>query len=77
MTDETTKPARKPIPRPPTYDPAVIEDLCDAVYRIRLGPGDTASMLRKDGDGGAKLRNRAQSYAPIVKATLQALEGAP
>lgn len=64
---------RKPIPRPPTYDPAEIERLAEAVYRAMLGPKDVAHMLDKDKDDGTKLRRRAQAYAPIVRATLDAL----
>jgi hypothetical protein len=64
---------RKPIPRAPTYDAAIIEDLAEAVYRAELGPKDAAAMVEKDQDGGVKLRRRAQAYAPIVRSTLDAL----
>ncbi len=64
---------RKPIPRAPTYDAAMIEALVEVVYRRQLGEKDVASMIAKDGDGGVKLRRRAQAYAPIVRDTLDAL----
>ncbi len=64
---------RKPIPRPPTYDPDVIARLAERVYRIELGAKDAARMVEKDGDGGAKLHRRAQAYASLVRSTLDAL----
>lgn len=64
---------KKPIPRAPVYDDALIADLAEAVYRIELGPKDAASMVEKDKDGGVKLRRRAQGYASTVRATLDAL----
>jgi hypothetical protein len=64
---------RKPIPRAPTYDAAMIERLAEAVYRRQLGERDAAAMVEKDGDDGTKLRRRAQAYAPIVRDTLDAL----
>ncbi len=64
---------KKPIPRAPTYDAALIADLAEAVYRIKLGPKDAASMVEKDKDDGTKLRRRAQAYASVVRATLDAL----
>ena len=70
---------RKAPPRPPGYDPALIERLAERVYRQQLGAKGAASMVEKDKDDGAKLRRRAQAYAPIVRATLDALhaENAP
>lgn len=68
---------RKPIPRPPSYDAETIERLAEAVYRRRLDddyPGSVDRMLAKDQDGGVKLRNRAQSYAPVVRAVLDCLQ---
>jgi hypothetical protein len=64
---------KKPIPRAPTYDDALIADLAEAVYRIELGLKDAASMVEKDKDDGTKLRRRAQAYASVVRATLDAL----
>jgi hypothetical protein len=64
---------KKPLPRAPAYDDALIADLAEAVYRIELGPKDAASMVEKDKDGGTKLRRRAQAYASVVRATLDAL----
>jgi hypothetical protein len=67
---------RKPVPRPPSYDAATIEALAEAVYRRQLGPKDAAAMVEKDQDDGAKLRRRAQAYAPVVRDTLDALAAA-
>jgi|LakMenEpi03Aug12_release.lakeMendotaPanAssembly.Ray.scaffolds.fasta_scaffold1733284_2 hypothetical protein len=64
---------KKPIPRAPRYDDAMIEDLAIAVYRQELGEKDAMSMLAKDNDGGTKFRRRAQAYAPIIRSTLDAL----
>lgn len=64
---------KKPIPRAPIYDDALIADLAEAVYRMELGPKDAASMVEKDKDDGTKLRRRAQAYASVVRATLDAL----
>ena len=64
---------RKATPPRPAYDPALIERLCERVYRNHLGAKDAASMVEKDKDGGAKLRRRAMAYAPTVRATLDAL----
>lgn len=63
----------KPAPAPRAYDPTFVEDLAVEVYKIELGPKDAASMMAKDGDGGAKLRRRAQAYASIVRSTLDAM----
>lgn len=65
--------ATKPLPRALAYGPGLVEDLAEAVYRERLGETDAAAMVAKDRDGGVKLRSRAQAYAPIVRATLDAL----
>jgi hypothetical protein len=64
---------KKRVPRAPTYDDALIEDLAVAVYRNQLGEKDSISMLMKDNDDGTKFRRRAQAYAPIVRSTLDAL----
>lgn len=53
-----------------------IDDILVALYKVRLedstGGGDGAvhRMLEKDNDGGVKLRNRAQYYAPMLLALL-------
>jgi hypothetical protein len=64
---------KKRVPRAPTYDDTLIEDLAVAVYRQQLGEKDSISMLMKDNDDGTKFRRRAQAYAPIVRSTLDAL----
>lgn len=63
---------RKPPPRAMTYDDAMIARLCERVYRARL-EGDAEKMIEKDGDDGHKLRLRALAYAPVVRATLDAM----
>lgn len=61
----------KPKGRAPSpHDPQEVWDTCVAVYKARLGPKDTASMITKDKDQGQKLAVRAQSYAPIIRAVL-------
>jgi hypothetical protein len=65
--------ARKPPPRPLSYDDAMIARLCERVYRARL-EGDAEKMIEKDGDDGHKLRLRALAYAPVVRATLDAMK---
>lgn len=56
--------------------PEQVDDLCEAVYRLRLEAdckGNVQRMLDKDKDGGKLLRSRSRAYRPIVMATLQAL----
>lgn len=56
--------------------PEQVDDLCEAVYKIRLEDdckGNVERMLKKDDDGGKKLRGRSRSYRPTVMAVLQAL----
>ena len=58
--------------------PDQVDDLCEAVYKIRLEEdckGNVQRMLDKDNDGGKKLRGRSKFYRPAVMATLQALAG--
>lgn len=64
---------RKPRPKAPRYDDQMIFDLCVLTYKERLGPKDTKSMIAKDKDDGTMLANRAQAYAPVVKAVLDSL----
>lgn len=59
------------------YTPEQVDDLCEAVYKIRLEDdckGNVQRMLDKDADGGKKLRGRSRFYRPAVMATLQALD---
>lgn len=64
------------------WKPEEIDDLCVAVYKLRLEDdcrGNTERMLAKDlaadpDDNGKKLRSRAQFYRPAVMATLKALD---
>lgn len=67
---------RKAPPRPLAYDDAMLGRICERVYRDRLGE-DAQRMIEKDADGGVKLRRRAMTYAPIVKATLDAMLAEP
>lgn len=56
--------------------PEQVDDLCEAVYKIRLEEdckGNVERMIAKDEDQGQKLRGRSRLYRPIVMATLQAL----
>jgi hypothetical protein len=61
------------------FDPERVRDVSVAVYKLRLedasggGNGAVARMLKKDGDGGKKLRNRARAYDPLTKAYVTVL----
>lgn len=67
----------------PTYDPELIRNISERVYRIRLehstggGPGAVQRMLEKDADDGAKLRNRAAFYDGPTRAYLEVLGFTP
>lgn len=63
-------------PKRSTRDPALIARLCEAVYRRGLYRNGER-MVEDDGDDGAKLRRRAMAYAPIIGATLDALDAEP
>ena len=60
------------------YDPEVVRDLSERVYRQLLeadnAPGAVARMIAKDGDNGEKLRGRAVSYDRLSRAYLKAME---
>lgn len=62
---------RKPSP----YDDKMVRDISEKVYRKRLGPEDTASMIDKDKDNGEKLRARAGSYDTLTRAYLEIIYG--
>lgn len=53
--------------------PECVRDISERVYRIELGPVDTARMIAKDKDNGEKLRNRAKSYDSLTRSYLKAL----
>lgn len=67
----------------PTYDPELIRDISERVYRIKLddssggGDGAVQRMIEKDKDGGVKLRNRAGFYDQVTRAYLDALGFTP
>lgn len=56
-----------------------VRDISVEVYKLRLedgygsGPGAVKRMLKKDDDGGVKLRERAGSYDPLTRAYLAVL----
>lgn len=56
-----------------------IRDISEKVYKLRLeqpsggGPGAVKRMIEKDGDGGAKLRNRAGAYDQLTRLYLDVL----
>jgi len=60
-------------PPPPKYDPETVRDISVAVYKVRLGRDDADRMLKKDADGGAKLRRRAAAYDALTVAYLDLL----
>ena len=56
---------------------AMVESITVRVYCKRLeqdSPGAVQRMLEKDKDDGTKIRGRAMSYLPIVRAVLDVLE---
>lgn len=53
--------------------PDRVRDVSEAVYRMRLGPDDTARMIAKDGDKGEQLRGRAGSYDTLTRAYMKVL----
>lgn len=55
------------------FDPVMVRDISEAVYRERLGADSVKNMLEKDGDGGTKLRERAGSYDGLTRAYLRAI----
>ena len=68
------KPARR-VPRPSEFDPEYVRDISELVYIARLGKKNAASMIEKDGgDGGKKLRARAESYDQMTIAYLRAIK---
>ncbi|MFA5897739.1 MAG: hypothetical protein WC829_01370 [Hyphomicrobium sp.] len=66
-----TKPKREP-----EFDPTEVRDLSEKVYRDLLerdnAEGAVARMIKKDGDGGEKLRERAGSYDKLTRAYMRA-----
>lgn len=63
----------KPMKREPEFDPMKVRDVSEVVYRDRLGAEDVAKMIKKDGDAGQKLRERASSYDTLTRAYMRAL----
>lgn len=57
--------------KPQSFDDTYVRDISEAVYKDRLGPKQTASMLEKD--GAEKLRERAAFYDHTTVATLRAI----
>lgn len=55
------------------FDPVMVRDISEAVYRERLGADSVTNMLEKDGDGGAKLRERSASYDGLTRAYLRVI----
>jgi len=64
--------------RPPEFDPVVVRDISERVYRERLeaesGDGAVDRMILKDGDSGAKLRERAACYDSLTRSFLRAMK---
>lgn len=55
------------------FDPERVRDISEAVYRERLGSGEVAAMIEKDGDGGKRLRSRAGSYDVLTRVYLRVI----
>lgn len=68
-----------PPKKEPEFDPKLVRDISEQVYRQRLDdPGNkpgksAASMIAKDGDNGEKLRGRAICYDEMTRAYIKAL----
>lgn len=54
-----------------------VRDISVAIYKMRLGERDTARMLAKDADGGAKLRERAKAYDILTRCYMKVLKTEP
>lgn len=54
-------------------DATRVRDVSEAVYRMRLGKDDVRRMLEKDGDGGVKLRERAEVYDSLTRDYMRAM----
>lgn len=58
---------------------ARVTDVSVEVYKMRLedksggGPGAVQRMLDDDGDGGVKLRRRAEAYDPLTRCYMKLL----
>lgn len=57
----------------PPVDREKIRDISEAVYRLGLGPKDTASMIAKDGGTPDKLRRRAAAFDRLTTEYLTVL----
>ncbi len=58
------------------YTPEQIRDISVEVYKMRLEQdckGNTERMLKKDNDGGVKLRGRAGAYDSLTRCYLKVL----
>ena len=62
------------VKREAEFAPELVRNISEAVYRDRLGPGDAASMIEKD--GAQKLRERAAAYDTLTRAYLRAVRDA-
>ena len=71
----------KPAGRKQEFDPQLVADISERVYRRRLndesGPGADERMVAKDDDGGEKLRGRAKAYDPLTRAYMREIAAAP
>ena len=61
--------------REPEFDPKMVRDISETVYRERLGEGGADRMIEKDADSGEQLRERAGSYDSLTRSYLRALSG--
>ena len=57
--------------------PDQIRDISEAVYRSRLGPRDTASMIKDDKDNGERLRSRAAAYDSLTRIYVTIIKDIP
>ena len=59
--------------REPEFDPKMVRDISEAVYRERLGDGGAERMIEKDGDQGEQLKDRAGSYDSLTRSYLRVI----
>jgi hypothetical protein len=57
-----------------SFDPELVRDISERVYRLELGDDDARLMVEKD--GAEKLRRRAKQYDHLTRSYLKAIEEA-
>ena len=60
-------------PRPVEFDPTMVRDISEIVYRDRMGDANADKLISKI--GAAKFREWAGSYDTLTRAYLRAVKG--